>query len=67
MDQALVCLQKDKIQKPLKYDVKGIPRCLLLRSRLMIMSKEPLLALDDIKQVLVEKPENVSAICTQVG
>ena len=50
VDKALTCLQKDRITKPLKFDKEGIPKCLLLRSRLMIMAKEPNFALEDIKQ-----------------
>ena len=31
IDQALTALTKEKVAKPLKYDVSGFPRCLLLR------------------------------------
>ena len=41
IEGALGALMRDKIEQSKHYDVTGIPRCLLLRSKLMLEAKEP--------------------------
>ena len=40
IEGALGALMRDKIEQSKHYDVTGIPRCLLLRSKLMLEAKE---------------------------
>ena len=42
IEGALGALMRDKIEQSKHYDVTGIPRCLLLRSKLMLEAKEPI-------------------------
>ena len=42
IEGALGALMRDKIEQSKHYDVTGIPRCLLLRSKLMLEAKESL-------------------------
>ena len=82
IDQALGALLRDKVQASNKFNPQGIPKCLLLRykiqseypneiryvnrAQLAVVGNEPKMALEDIKSVLKDEPEEFVAICTKV-
>merc|ERR1711923_165629 len=65
IEGALGALMRDKIEQSKNYDETGITRCLILRAKLMLEAKEPLTALEDLQEVLVEDPNNIEVFCTQ--
>jgi len=67
IDQALGSLMRDKIEQSPFFDPKGIPKCLLLRSQLMLIGNEPRLALEDLKEVMAEEPESIPGYCIKVN
>jgi len=59
IDAGLGALMRDKIEQSPSFNPRGIPKCLLLRSKLMLMGNEPALALEDLKEVMSEEPDSI--------
>ena len=73
---------RDKIEQVPTFDSRGILKCLILRldslddslelegdffrSELLLLGNEPRLALDDLKEVMAEEPNNLQAFSIKV-
>ena len=49
-----------------QFEMIRIPIKLMIRAQLMVVANEPKMALEDIKEVLKDEPEDFLAICTKV-